>query len=136
MGVTGPSAQCSCDGVTRLQPAEAELAALRSKLEAVGLCGRNTGSECSAFCACEIPQTRGAGLEACQNDSVEVPSDPATGTRVDGWCYVDPAHGFGSPTLVRDCPAGNLRNLRLLGSARPSQMERLFSVCGESCKAE
>lgn len=136
IGVTGPSAHCSCDGVTRFEPAEAERTALGIQLEAVGLCGRNTGSDCAAFCACEIPQARGTGLEACQNDSVEVPNDPATATRVDGWCYVDPAHGFGSPSLVRDCPAGSLRNLRLLGSANAHPNERLFSICGDSCTPE
>jgi hypothetical protein len=133
LGVTGPSDHCSCDAQGRSEPDEAVRTALRLKLEAIGLCGRNTGLDCAALCGCEILQTRGTGLEACQNDPDDAPIDPNSQTRVDGWCYVDPAHGFGSPTLVRDCPAGNLHNLRLLGSAVPQKNERLFSVCGESC---
>lgn len=133
LGVTGPSAECTCDGITRLVPEEDEQVAVRLQLEASGLCGRSTGKDCKSFCACEIPQTRGTGLEACQNDSADAPYDPATSARVEGWCYVDPAHGFGSPSLVRECPATNPRNLRVLGSAMPRENERLFSVCGDRC---
>jgi hypothetical protein len=133
IGVTEPTGQCACNGVTRLLPGEAEQAVVRRKLETLGLCGRNTGKDCAAFCACEVPQTRGAGLEACQNDSSEAPRDPDSSQAVNGWCYVDPANGFGSPSLVQDCPAANPRNLRVLGSAAPQPKERLFSVCGDSC---
>lgn len=133
VGVTGPTDVCSCDGQARFALSDSVRTALALKLEAVGLCGRNTGQDCARLCGCELLQTRGAGLVACQNDPDEAPLDPASEAPVDGWCYVDPAHGFGSPTLVRDCPAGNLHNLRLLGSATPRANERLFSVCGESC---
>jgi hypothetical protein len=137
LGVTRTEADgnCKCDGVTRFTPGAGEQIAIGLELERVGLCGRGAGVDCSAFCACEIPQSRGSGLSACHNDSSAMPIDPATFARVDGWCYVDPAHGFGSPNLVKDCPAGNLRNLRLLGSAVAQTGERLFSVCGDDCSA-
>jgi hypothetical protein len=133
LAVTGPLEQCLCDGVTRVVPGEAEQTALRAKLETLGLCGRNTGKDCADFCACEIPQTRGTGLEACQNDPSDAPNDPSGAGAVNGWCYVDPANGFGSPSLVRECPAANPRNLRLLGSAARHPNERLYSVCGDIC---
>jgi hypothetical protein len=107
--------------------------AVRAELQVRGLCGDGAGLDCSAFCLCEIPQTRGFAREACQNDASAEPLDPESGETLTGWCYIDPQEGFGRPELVEGCPAGNLRNVRLLGSAQPKPGEALFVACGERC---
>jgi hypothetical protein len=124
---------CSCGGAGRRALSDEDQRALRVELAQRGSCGGATGVDCATFCGCEIPQTSAGALKACQNDLSEAPVDPATGQSVSGWCYVDPANGFGSPALVRDCPAGNLKNLRLLGSAAPLAEEKLFAICGATC---
>jgi len=125
---------CSCDGETRFELSPDDALAVRMELSARGLCGTTKNATCSEFCACEVPQLRGAGLEACQNDTSKLPLDPVSAQPVNGWCYIDPARGFGALELVESCPAGSLHNVRLLGSAAPQEGERLLSVCGDVCQ--
>lgn len=124
---------CDCSGANRRPLGKDDALALQLKLESAGVCGKTTGTSCGSFCGCEIPQSRGTALQACQNDSEQAPLDPATSQPVDGWCYLDPAAGFGSSQLVQACPAGNPRDLRLLGAAVPAPGERLMAICGHGC---
>jgi hypothetical protein len=134
IAMTPPGAEaCACDGIQRIPVQPDQDLAVRAELQARGVCGARAGVECSAFCLCEIPQTRGFDRETCQNDTSASPVDPASGEFVTGWCYVDPGEGFGRPELVEGCPAGNLRNVRLLGNAKPQPGETLFVACGEKC---
>ncbi len=124
------SADCACDSPARSPLSEDDRKALSIELRSRGLC---QGAACANACACELPQLTGPLLASCQNDIAATPRDPITGGRVDGWCYVDPQRGFGAPELVRSCPAGSLRNLRVLGAAAPNPGETVLSICGARC---
>jgi hypothetical protein len=130
-----PVKDCSCDGVTRWPPADDAAIAVRSELYRRGQCGTGSLPPCEDFCLCEVPQTRGAALTACQTDASGQPIDPTTMLLVNGWCYIDPSQGFGNPALVQNCPPGSPRNVRLVGSAAPVQGETLFVACGTQCQA-
>jgi hypothetical protein len=130
------SAGCTCDGVGRVSARPDMDLAVRAMLQAHGRCGVNAGRDCSSYCLCEIPQTKSVARQSCQNDPAAAPLDPASGAPVNGWCYIDPESGFGAFELVEKCPAGNQRNVRLLGNAAPRNGEALFIACGESCAAK
>jgi hypothetical protein len=125
--------ECRCDGDTRIAADPDDLLSLRQRLQAMGLCAGRTGRDCAHFCACEVPQSEGSALAACQNDAKNEPRDPNTGEPLNGWCYLDPDAGFGAPSLVAECPAGNARNVRWTGSGGPRTGERMIAVCGDRC---
>lgn len=80
-------------------------------------------------CFCEIPQSTGAELEACQYDVSAYPM--VDGKNVNGWCYVD-AHvvpPVGKPELLSKCPDNEKRNIRFLGQAAASPGAILFISC-------
>jgi hypothetical protein len=52
---------------------------------------------CSDLCACEVPLAQGEDKTMCQNDG-----NLSGG---EGWCYVAPEEGVGSPHLVAECGA-------------------------------
>ncbi len=97
----------SCDSTAR-KPVEPEVADMvRVQLEKTFQCGEAAGIDCDQFQVCEITQL---SSDSCLND--ELP-------RGDGWCYVDPAKGLGSPRLVEKCPATARRDLRFIGQGAP-----------------
>jgi hypothetical protein len=78
---------------------------------------------------CEIVQTTGAQLDACQQDASTVPLD-ASGKDVNGWCYVDPGQNIhSSADIVKDCPANEQRLIRFVGNGNPSAGAKLFITC-------
>jgi hypothetical protein len=49
-------------------------------------------------------------LTQCQNEA-----EIETRSTVPGFCYIDPAQGIGSKSLVASCPANQQRKLRIVG---------------------
>jgi hypothetical protein len=118
------AAACSCDLPGRTELAdEAIVASVRSELGASSLCGGSTGVACSDYCLCEIDALEGEELATCQ-DTLDVP-----GTS-NGFCYVDPASGYGNPELVADCPVSQRRVIRFLGEDLPAPNALAFVACG------
>ncbi len=74
-------------------------------------------------CFCEIAQTSGADLTACQID--------AGAGEANGWCYIDATvtPPVGNPALVASCPAGDDRVLRFVGAGAPSPGATVFLAC-------
>ncbi len=124
---------CACSAESRRAVSEDDRIALGQRLQAMGLCGGRTQRSCADFCACEVPQSSGSALRACQNDLSEEPRDPTSGAPLDGWCYIDPDAGFGALGLVAECPEGDARNVRWTGAGAPRAGERMFAVCGDHC---
>jgi hypothetical protein len=83
---------------------------------------RNAGAKWNCFC--EITQTSGAALHACQTDVGPTPGD--------GFCYVDPtvpAPFTGNPALVKGCPEEDRRVLRFVGNGAPTPGATIFIGC-------
>ncbi|HLV19693.1 MAG TPA: hypothetical protein VKZ49_02385, partial [Polyangiaceae bacterium] len=98
-----------CDALEGRDDPEGRL--VRPVLELLSKEGRcsadGAGGEprCSDMCLCEIEQTQGASLEACQNAD--------TNGGFTGFCYVDPEAGAGNnPALVANCPPAERRIVR------------------------
>jgi len=124
-----PSCNCNVPGRREAQgEAKAEVLAL---LESQGSCGGTTGVPCESYCMCELAQFTQQALQRCQTDPMV-----SGGDVLSGWCYVDPAEGFGSTEVVASCPVGHERNVRVLGAAAPSEDETLYSVCVPACAVE
>jgi hypothetical protein len=95
---------CSADGLAPVDPAS--LLAIRERLKQLGACDDPTtpgSSACDDYCACDLKQFTGAAFDTCLSQR------ELTST---GFCYVDPAAGWGSPTLTEDCAAGEGQLLR------------------------
>lgn len=71
-------------------------------------------------CFCEIQQLTGDDRDACQTQQ---------DAQVDGWCYVDPAAGAGSPDLVANCPPNEKRIVRFVGGGEPQSGATVFITC-------
>jgi hypothetical protein len=75
-------------------------------------------------CFCEITQTSGDALHACQTDVGPTPGD--------GFCYVDPtipAPFTGNPALVKGCPEEDRRVVRFVGNGAPTPGATIFIGC-------
>ena len=124
--VTAPmGGSCAaCDGAGRGLPSAAGASALLEQLAATRYCGDAGQPACDELCVCGIEQVEGAELESCQSDSA-VAADLA------GFCYIDAAAGLGSAELVRECPVGRKRRLRLLGEGVPRNGASTFVSCAD-----
>lgn len=80
--------------------------------------GRCTTLECPGTCLCEIQQSQGDELTACQTR--EDASAP-------GYCYIDASLNLGDAGLVQDCPAQ--RGLRFVGNDTPRNGAQTFIAC-------
>jgi len=80
-------------------------------------------------CFCEIPQSTGAELAACQQDASDYPM--IDGKYINGWCYVDASASppVGNPEILSKCPDNEKRNLRFLGQAAANTGATLFISC-------
>lgn len=80
-------------------------------------------------CFCELAQTQGDALFACQQD----PSTPplSQGSPVHGWCYVDPfgSPPIGNPEIVAGCSKEMKRTLRFVGDGAPLSGATVFISC-------
>ncbi len=81
-------------------------------------------------CFCEILQTAGDDLQACQNNTAELVTN-SLGYTVDGWCYVDAVSvpPIGNTQLAASCPTDERRLLRLVGAGQPAPGAALFIAC-------
>ncbi len=75
-------------------------------------------------CFCEITQTTGSALTDCQDNTSVMAS-------TNGWCYVDAsgATAVGNPALVKNCPTGDERQVRFVGSGEPVPGSTVFITC-------
>lgn len=95
--------------------------AVQRKLEDLGQCG-SADPGCAALCRCELPQLAGPALAACQN--TQQTSDLA------GFCYISAMADeppVGNAAFVRDCPAAERRDLRLLRGASKTELFTLLA---------
>ena len=113
----------ACAGPGRIAASASGTAALLERLEETRYCGAAGQPACDELCVCAIEQMSGAGLEACQGE-------PSLPLELAGFCYVDPAQGFGEPELVSGCPVGRKRRLRFLGEGVPRDGASTFLLCG------
>ncbi len=117
--------QCSCPGAGRspVDPGDAALPIIEQD-HLFDPAGWN--------CFCNLHQTTGQALSACQDDVSEVPV-AADGSAVDGWCYVDASSlpAVGNPDLVANCPSTEKRTLRFVGSGDIARGATAFIFCQE-----
>jgi hypothetical protein len=125
--VTAPmGGSCAaCDGAGRGPASAPGTSALLDQLGATRYCGDAGQPACDELCVCGIEQVEGAELESCQNDSA-VAADLA------GFCYIDAAAGLGNAELVRECPVGRKRRLRLVGQGVPRDGASTFVSCTDT----
>jgi hypothetical protein len=105
---------CSCDPARGRFALEAgsELAEIvPEKLEEFAWCGGNTPVSCADFCTCEVTQLSGDALFTCRNWE----TDPGN---LFGFCYIDETNAI--PELLSECQPGEKRNIRYLGTQRPT----------------
>jgi hypothetical protein len=109
-----PNEACSCDparGKFALEAGSALAAIVREKLEEFAWCGDDTPISCGDLCTCEVTQLSGDALFACRNSA----TDPG---HLFGFCYIDETNA--SPELLSECQPGEKRNIRYLGTPRPT----------------
>lgn len=122
-----------CTQNNRKAPTDQIAKAVRGQLESSGLCytadGNNDGAaqiRCEDYTLCELQQftsdTFPAQRAACLGEGAAVDN-------VAGYCYVDPAQGLGSETLVASCPATQKRRLLFIGDETPANNSITFVAC-------
>ncbi len=134
VAVSEPGTPCDCSLPGRTEPSAQAREQVLGALESQHSCGADTGVACESYCMCGLSQFSGTSLDTCQTATTL--GAPGGGGIVSGWCYVDPAEGFGSYDVVASCPVGNERNVRVLGGATPREGETLYSICVPKCAEE
>jgi hypothetical protein len=118
-----PSTGCACGELGMTPISDLSLSkAVQARLQKLGQCS-STDPACQGLCRCQLPQLSGPELAVCQND--------ASHLELAGFCYLNAEAGepnVGRPELVSDCPAGEHRDLRLLGGA-PSDRAISLVAC-------
>jgi len=114
---------CRCDGAARRPIASSHPAVQLAKEDPVY-------TDAGWSCFCEIVQTSGEALQACQNQADDQVTDSA-GNPVDGWCYVDATTlpPTGNPELVDSCPPTQERRVRFVGEGEGAPGATLFITC-------
>ncbi len=117
---------CDCSVAGRIPAAGTVKEAVFKDLRAKGRCGGAGLPSCddAGFCLC--------GLEALDKDSACAtdPADDDTGMPP-GWCYVDPANGFGASEVLEKlkCSGGARQSLRIVGKDTPRKGATTFISC-------
>jgi hypothetical protein len=107
-----PQSDSGCNRPGRQDADDAVIASTFARLEQLGHCGKNGSLACapSHWTVCEITpstsDTNASGTADCLEDGAS-PSDT-------GWCYVDPARGFGDAELVEHCHPTEKRIVRFV----------------------
>jgi hypothetical protein len=97
---------CACPAPQRSASPDA-VATVREYLGESGRCDFGSAPACAAVCACEVPVAAGNDKLTCQNDLL-------VSEGAEGWCYISPEDGLGSPVLVSGCPQQQPRRVRFL----------------------
>jgi hypothetical protein len=136
--------RCPCDSANRGPATDAARDVVRNTVREREFCDGQGTPACSDFCVCEDLEASGQALAECMGGGE---------TASDGWCYVAPDDGIGSPSVVADCttevhakirfmngaamPAGELAVLACSGGAqRVTARAPLGSVCVPSAEAD
>ena len=114
---------CDCGGDGR-EPISPEHPAVKAALE------DPLASTADWNCFCEITQTVGEDLVACQNETSDTPVN-ASGSAVHGWCYVDATTvpPTGNPDIVESCQDTEKRIIRFVGNGKGATGATLFITC-------
>jgi hypothetical protein len=126
-GADPPTDPCPCDS----WPARRSLTA--GDLALVAEIKQHASVAAGALnCFCELEQTQGANLLACQGARAELPQLNAYGALASGWCYVDAttAPPIGDPSVAADCPKNKRWALRVVGFGHAADGAELFLSCG------
>jgi hypothetical protein len=115
-----PGGSCDCAASGRAVPAADVATAVREVMTESGLCGQTGAASCGDYCLCGIEQLSGAELASCQGGEPGV---------TPGFCYIDPARGFGSEEAVASCPETQKRLLRFTGDNVPANGAMTFVAC-------
>ena len=116
---TSVSESCACDAVNRAPVSASQRDATRKLARESSYCDEPGTPACADLCVCENLEAVGDALGACLTDE---------STTADGWCYVAPAQGIGSPTLVATCPVESRQKIRFMNGAELG-MGRSFLAC-------
>ena len=121
---------CAAHGRDPVDPKIAD--AVLGALEDYNLCGPdNVNGSCDQMCMCQLRQLPAGSTERerclTEQNIEHTAASP-------GYCYIDPALGFGSPDLVAECPETQRRLLRFvgneaLGMAAPAPNANVFIAC-------
>jgi hypothetical protein len=109
--------QCApCSSVPgRTDPKPAIVSSVHRQLQDLNSC---SDPSCPGTCLCEIEQSLGDELTACQRDA---------DASAPGYCYIDASLNLGDPALVQDCPGQ--RGLRFVGDDTPRNGAQTFIAC-------
>lgn len=120
------AASCNaCTGAGR-QPVTDYQAPLIAQIQA-----ENASANLDCFCNIEqIHPDIQSNFEQtpCQYDPAESPVDE-NGDPVDGFCYVAPNDGLGTPDLIEACPAEKEQILRFVGAGVPDPSSIVYLTC-------
>lgn len=92
---TQSNGSCRCASASQRPASEEATAAILDLFARELACDFESTPACSELCACEVPLAEGEDKTTCQND--------AELSGGEGWCYVAPEAGVGSPHLVTEC---------------------------------
>jgi hypothetical protein len=116
---TSVSAGCTCDGPNRAPVSASQRDAVQRLAKQYEYCDGAETPVCLDLCVCENLEAVGDALTACTADLE---------TTADGWCYVAPAQGIGSPEAVAACPNDALQRIRFMNGAQLG-MDRAYLAC-------
>ncbi len=113
----------SCGEVAARKDVGSDIAAVvRARLLATDKC--QDDATCNLYRLCEISQLPPGQDSDCLNNP-----NSASG---DGWCYVDPGAGIGSPAVVEGCADTEQRKVRFAGKGTPEKGTVTFFACAGS----
>jgi hypothetical protein len=117
------SASCDCSAPGLSTPDSTVMSAIIDRLRVLGSCDVPGTPACSDYCGCEVAPYAGAAFDDC-----------LTSTALDGvgWCYVDPAVGWGLPALTAECPPTEKRLLRMKLRSSGSDARTFISCTTET----
>jgi hypothetical protein len=125
VGAAPDEGGCACASAPQRPVAADAAATVVEYLANQGQCDFESTPACADLCVCEVPPAEGADKTSCQNDVVLSEGG-------EGWCYVSPEHGIGSPLVVSECPPAQKRRMRFLETGADSEGTYFVIACGGS----
>ena len=117
--VSRTGGSCPCDGPARAPLGQAAQCYAQAAKQSPDVQAAVPGADCF----CEVTQSTGAALAACQNQASEPP--------VDGYCYIDAAASppIGNPSLLAPCMLTQKSMLRFVGAGSPAPNAAFIVGC-------